>query len=333
MSYILIKALTGSASALLQPYTLLVHAVSPIVDISPRQIWQRQEKLSKIEWARLFPPLTNIAVIGIAFSVIAPLVVAFVSSAFLLYWLVHRYNVLYVYQYESDSGGRFFVAAINQLFAGLYVMEVCLTGIFVLATRPDGNSSCIPQGLAMMAVLALTVAYQSFLNRTYRCLMSYLPLMEEERDPVTNRLKPEDGKTATPGVVTSRGNVAGDLGKSGDVRVCASRSGVAVFAANGGHSEESFRPQNQSDNGLRDGGNLEMHLRARTLSPTVWIPQDELGVSRSEISAATMAALSVKMSDDGALLDERGRVIIETCLPEQESLTELNIGCRMAGEK
>ncbi|KAM0714549.1 hypothetical protein Q7P37_009845 [Cladosporium fusiforme] len=332
MSYVLIKALTGSAGALLQPYTLLVHAVSPIVDISPRQIWQRQEKLSRVEWARLFPPLTNIAVIGIAFSVIAPLVVAFVSFAFTLYWLVHRYNVLYVYQYESDSGGRFFVAAINQLFAGLYVMEICLTGVFLLATGPDDNSFCIPQGLAMVAVLALTVAYQSFLNRTYRSLMLYLPLMEEGQDPVSNRLEPEDGGAATSGA-TSRAKVADGLGKSGDVRVCTVRSGVAAFAAKGERPVEHFRPRNRSDDGLRDGGDLGMHLRARTSSPTVWIPHDELGVSRSEIGAAAMPALSVKMSDDGALLDERGRVTIEKCPPEQESLTELNVGCRMVGEE
>lgn len=185
----------------------------------------------------------------------------------------------------------------------------------------------------MMAVLALTVAYQSFLNRTYRSLISYLPLIEEEQVPVANRPKPEDGDVATSRDATGRGNLVGDLSKPRDARMCTSRSGAAVSAAKGEPPVELFRPQNRSEDRLRNGGELEMHLRARTLSPTVWIPQDELGVSRSEISAATMAALSVKMSDDGALLDERGRVIIETCLPEQESLTELNIGCRMAGEK
>lgn len=90
MSYVLVKALTGSATALLQPCVVLVHSVSPMLDVSPRQMWKRQAKLATMEWARLFPPLTNIAVIGIAFSAIAPLVLAFVTFAFALHWLVYR---------------------------------------------------------------------------------------------------------------------------------------------------------------------------------------------------------------------------------------------------
>jgi hypothetical protein len=105
MSYVLIKALTGSASALLQPFTLLVQLCSPMLDISPRQKWQRLAKLSNVEWSRTYPPLTNIAVIGISFSVISPVVLGFVTAAFSIYWIVYRYNILYVYRYELDSSG------------------------------------------------------------------------------------------------------------------------------------------------------------------------------------------------------------------------------------
>lgn len=176
MSYVLIKALTGSSSALLQPYTLLVQCFSPILDVTPRQKWQRQTILATIEWARLFPPLTNIAVIGIAFSVVAPMVLSFVSLAFTLYWLVYRYNVLYVYQYRFDSGGRFFVLAVKQLFVGLYMMELCLIGTFFLATDAQGQSNCTPQALAMIAVLFLTLTYQYFLNHTFEGLLNYIPV-------------------------------------------------------------------------------------------------------------------------------------------------------------
>ena len=176
MSYVLIKALTGSGSALLQPYTLLIHCVSPMVDVTPRQKWERQARLATIEWARLFPPLTNIAVIGIAFSVVAPVVLVFVSLAFALFWFVYRYNVLYVYQYSFDSGGRFFVSAIKQLFAGLYVMELCLIGIFFLARGPQGHPTCTAQAFSMMAILLLTAAYHYFLRHTFGALLHHLPV-------------------------------------------------------------------------------------------------------------------------------------------------------------
>jgi hypothetical protein len=176
MSYVLIKALTGSGSAILQPYTLLVYCSSLVFDVTPRQKWERQAKLATIEWARLFPPLTNIAVIGIAFSVVAPIVLIFVSLAFTLYWFAYRYNVLHVYQYTFDSGGRFFVSAINQLFAGLYVMELCLIGIFFLAEGLQGQPACAAQAFAMIAILLLTIAYHCFLRQTYGALLHHLPV-------------------------------------------------------------------------------------------------------------------------------------------------------------
>lgn len=129
----------------------------------------------------LFPPLTNVAVIGIAFSVIAPLVLAFTSLFFAVYWLFCRHNVLYVYQYEHDTGGHFFVAAVHQLFAGLYVMKLCLVGVFFIAHGPDGQPSCIPHGIIMAMVLTLTAAHQYFLKRTFDPLMRYLPISREQR--------------------------------------------------------------------------------------------------------------------------------------------------------
>lgn len=181
MSYTLVKALTGSGSTLLQTSTLIVYMLSPWRDVSPRQKWLRQAKLSNVEWAFLFPPLTNVAVIGIAFSVIAPLVLAFTSFFFALYWLVYRHNVLYVYQYEHYTGGHFFVAAVHQLFAGLYVMELCLLGFFFTAHGPDGQPSCVPHGIIMAIVLTLTAAHQYFLKRAFDPLIRYLPISRDQR--------------------------------------------------------------------------------------------------------------------------------------------------------
>lgn len=190
MSYTLMKALTGSGSTLLQTSTLIVYLLSPWRDVSPRQKWLRQTKLSSVEWAFLFPPLTNVAVIGIAFSVIAPLVLAFTCFFFAVYWLAYRHNVLYVYQYEHDTGGLFFVAAVNQLFAGLYVMELCLIGIFFIARGPDGQSSCVPHGTIMVTVLTLTVAHQYSLKRTFDPLIRYLPISKDQRNLDTSLVTP-----------------------------------------------------------------------------------------------------------------------------------------------
>ena len=84
--------------------------------------------------------------------------------------------VLYVYQYSFYSGGRFFVSAIKQLFAGLYVMELCLIGIFFLARGLQGHPTCTAQAFAMMSILLLTAAYHYFLGHNFRALLHHLPV-------------------------------------------------------------------------------------------------------------------------------------------------------------
>lgn len=49
---------------------------------------------------------------------------------FSLFWLVYRYNTLYVTKFRFDTGGLLYPTAINQLFTGLYLMELCLIGLF-----------------------------------------------------------------------------------------------------------------------------------------------------------------------------------------------------------
>ena len=53
--------------------------------------------------------------------------------AFYMFWIAFRYNILYVTKLDSDTGGLLYPAALNQLFVGLYIFEVCLVGLFFLA--------------------------------------------------------------------------------------------------------------------------------------------------------------------------------------------------------
>ena len=55
---------------------------------------------------------------------------------------MYRYNSLYVTQFQLDIRGVFFSKAINQLVVGLYVMELCLVGLFLLAE--DETTSITP---------------------------------------------------------------------------------------------------------------------------------------------------------------------------------------------
>ncbi|KAI7213295.1 DUF221-domain-containing protein [Hortaea werneckii] len=180
-SYLMVQALSSSASALLQTGSLVVwFLLGPLLDSTPRQKWTRQTTLNKVQWGTFFPPFANFAVIGIIYSIIAPLILVFMLIIFSLFWIVYRYNVLYVYRFFNDTGGLLFPTAVNQLFVGVYFLELCLTGFFFISQDTNGNAACIPQGAIMIVVLVLTVLYQFQLNRAFDPLFKYLPITLED---------------------------------------------------------------------------------------------------------------------------------------------------------
>ena len=109
---------------------------------------------------------------------------------FSLFWLVYRYNTLYVTKFRFDTGGLLYPRAINQLFTGLYVMELVMIGLFLLVrdVKFDANdghayatgSPCFIQAIIMIVVLGLTVIYQFLLTTAFGPLLRYLPITLED---------------------------------------------------------------------------------------------------------------------------------------------------------
>lgn len=206
-NYMIVQALSTSAGALAQVGVLFVWFIlRPLVDSTPRQKWSRQLKLPRISWGKFFPVYTNLAcigtysshscllyafnafqlfqltaiLIGLIYSIIAPLVLVFNIITFSLFWVVYRYNTLYVNKFKIDTGGLLFPTAVNQLYTGVYVMELALIGLFFLVRDEQDNASGKSQGIIMIVVLFLTIAYQFLLNQAYSPLFRYLPITLED---------------------------------------------------------------------------------------------------------------------------------------------------------
>lgn len=116
---------------------------------------------------------------------ISPLILLFNIVTFSLFWFVYRYNTLYVTKFRFDTGGLLYPKAINQLFTGLYVMELCLIGLFFLVRDADENGNavgtpCQGQAIIMIIVLVFTIFFQILLNRAFAPLFRYLPITLED---------------------------------------------------------------------------------------------------------------------------------------------------------
>ncbi|KAH8880657.1 DUF221-domain-containing protein [Thozetella sp. PMI_491] len=188
-SYMILQALSVSSGTLLQIGTLFVwYILSRIVDSTARAKWTRNVTLPSVTWGSYFPVYTNFACIALIYSVIAPIISIFAIITFSLLWVANRYNMLYVTRFKNDTGGVLFPRAINQTFTGLYVMELCLIGLFFSSVDENGNLASFPQGIIMVVVMILTITYQFMLNRSFGPLFRYLPITFEDEAVIRDEI-------------------------------------------------------------------------------------------------------------------------------------------------
>ncbi|KAK3619202.1 hypothetical protein LTR56_022637 [Elasticomyces elasticus] len=310
--YLLVQALSNSASALLQIGTLFFWFIwAPISDATPRQKWRRQVTLSNIQWGSFFPPFTNFAVIGIVYSVIAPFILFFMLIIFGLFWIVYRYNTLYIYQFKNDTGGLLFPTAVNQLFVGIYFMEICLAGFFFISTGPDNKLACIPQGAIMIVVIVFTILYHWRLNSIFAPLFRYLPITLEDEAVI------RDEEFARAQAAKEEHNQRKDLeALNTEAQDTVGDVGDVLFA--GFADELEDLTPHERDLLVRYAF---QHSALRAKRPVVWIPRDRLGVSDDEIKRAQrMSTVNEKtniwISNEGTALDGKGKVVFRRTPPD-----------------
>lgn len=95
----------------------------------------------------------------IAYMVISPVINIFGALFSICSYLVYKYLFVWVIDQkpQMDTGGLFFPIAIGQLFAGLYIQEICLAALFFFARNEANKASAIPQAILMFVLIGLTV--------------------------------------------------------------------------------------------------------------------------------------------------------------------------------
>ncbi|KAK6852765.1 hypothetical protein PG995_011316 [Apiospora arundinis] len=180
-SYMILQALSTSSGTLLQIGALINwYIIARIFSSTARSKWETNTTLPKVKWGSYFPVYTNFACIALVYSVIAPVISIFAIITFALLWVANRYSMIYVNRLALDTGGVLYPRAINQTFTGLYVMEICLIGLFFLVRDEEFNVACLPQAIIMIVCTFLTVLYQFLLNSSFGPMFRYLPITFED---------------------------------------------------------------------------------------------------------------------------------------------------------
>lgn len=279
---------------------------------------------------------TILKVIGICYAAIAPLVLLFAAIGLYLFYFAYRYNLLFVYNIDIDTKGSVYPRALQHLFVGLYIAEVCLIGLFAMASggstmqRPDGQPSTTPDGsdlvnvyargalgplILMIIMLVITALYHINFNSAVGPHLEALPKSvgaEEER-----LLAAEHGE--------SNGFHDG-AEKKDAAESSAVANGNGALDAPAPHKRPNFltkwlRPDIYTDyetlrrivpksEGLEYSEEIE---RNAYYNPAItsdlglmWIPRDPLGISREEVRETSKVT---PITDEGAYLDEKNKIV------------------------
>ncbi|KXX72840.1 Uncharacterized protein RSN1 [Madurella mycetomatis] len=188
ISYFIVQGLTIATSVLTQVVGFVIFTLLyKFLANTPRALYTKWSHLSAISWGSTLPVYTNIAVVAITYSCIAPLMLGWATIAMFLFYFAWRYNVFFVTDTQIDTRGLIYPRAIKQLFTGLYIAEVCMIGLF--------GASVAPGPLVLMIIfLVFTILFHISLNSALNPLMYNLPLtLLAEEESQARLLDPEAG--------------------------------------------------------------------------------------------------------------------------------------------
>ncbi|RPB04156.1 DUF221 family protein [Choiromyces venosus 120613-1] len=309
ISFMILQGLAISAGALLQIVGLVLYKLlGMLLDNTPRKQWRRWSSLSGLGWGTVFPVYTNITVIAITYSMIAPLVLGFAVVGLGLLYFAYRYNFLFVYNVNIDTKGLVYPRALYQTLTGVYLAEVCLIGLF-------GIRKAIGPLVLQVAFLVFTVLFQLSLSSAVEPLLKFLPKnLEKEEESL---LSVEDGPDGAYEVEGSAGKNGASKGASADHPEGTGKAQTTPggFLARFMHPETYYSyahmrkviPQDFPEIVYGPETEKEVYLNPAISSrpPVLWVPRDEGGVSRQEV-AHTSGVIGI--SDGGAIINEKSKV-------------------------
>ncbi|KAA8570932.1 hypothetical protein EYC84_000312 [Monilinia fructicola] len=253
-------------------------------------MYTKWTSLSAISWGSTLPVFTNIAVIGITYSCIAPLVLGFATIGMSLFYLAYRYNVLFVTDTQIDTKGLIYPRALQQLLTGVYLSELCLIGLFAIG-------KAWPQLVLMIVFLVFTVLYHVSLNAAMDPLLNSLPKsLEAEEESTRGELEAGNGSS----------DVASHAKPQGGLFAKFFKPHIYCDYA----SLRALVPQSHLD-----ADNLYDEFSARNAyhppsvvseAPLLWIPRDDAGISTQEVAHTSKV---IPITDEGCTLDEKNNLV------------------------
>ncbi|KAF8532450.1 hypothetical protein JB92DRAFT_2688545 [Gautieria morchelliformis] len=319
LTYIILQGLSGTAGGFLNIVPLIIYYVKlTLLGSTPRSIYSIRYTLRDVAWGTLWPGVTLLVVITIGYSVISPIINGLAVATFFLFYMLYKY--LFTWQLQmnpaGDSGGLFFPRAINHVFVGVYVQQVCLCALFFLAQNDRGKQAAVPEGALMVVLIVVTAFFQNILNTSYTPLLKALPLTLADRS---------HGMPGAPRAdVAKGGKAAGAVGKEKVSKDDTDEDGYEGDGEDDRHPGATSATHEHPYAATADASPYahplidEYLANDPSFSPSfthpaigtpqrpIWVAADSLGIGLSEVKE--LHTHGIRASVGGARMDAKGNV-------------------------
>ncbi|KAG7722803.1 hypothetical protein KL949_000146 [Ogataea haglerorum] len=331
VSYMVLQGFSVAGGTLFQVVSLILfYLFSAMFDNTARKLWTRFNDIGGYAWGTTFPVYTNLAVIFLSYSMIAPMIMIFTFAGFSLIYIAFLYNATYVFGKSADALGRYYPRALFQTLVGVYLGEVCQLGMFAVSK----TWGCV---VLEAILIGFTVFVHLHLNRAYDHLMTVVPntvmrpldgvsetlswtphahaqfkgqplsscddLMSEEKREYTDS-KVHEYKASRVPLLVEGYDFDADGSKVGLITRILRPDKHYTFKSLQAYLPPAFYEFPKEDpEWVKHAYDLPDRSAA---CPTLWIPRDPMGLSSKEIKNLNGA---IKVSDENAHFDERGKIV------------------------
>ncbi|KAH7130260.1 hypothetical protein B0J11DRAFT_522759 [Dendryphion nanum] len=316
INYFILFGLSAFASTLLNigGFVTVVLLGRILPGKTPRKIFQKLTALSAPMWGSEFPKWTNLGVIALSYSCIAPLVLGFSAVGISLIYIAFRYNFLFTYENVIDTKGAAYQRALQQLTTGVYLSEICLIGLFAIAVAND-RAAIGPLAIECV-LLACTILFHLTLKRalvSHEARVAY-----EDHSPVhahngahhdnleagnTNGHEKVVPETTSPIAPPRASRLPAFLQNV----INPSKNSTQNLSATLDTFYHSPQPPLSDDIAKRAFFNPAI----TSPTPVVWIVRDEMGISAREVVNTQKAVPGLVVTDEQAFFNEKNKVVWE----------------------
>ncbi|KAJ9059815.1 phosphate metabolism protein 7 [Entomophthora muscae] len=291
INYVIVKSLTNSSGELLQIAGLIFRRLKLfILGSSPRKSLD-VILMDTIRWGTVWPEQTIIFTIGMVYGVISPFSNFFIGLYFMLFYVVYRYKLLYVFQTDKNqSQGMFFMKAITHIYTGVYISLFTFAGIMALNLKGENDNQGVlgPSFMFAMTIVTLILSVYShyFLLDKYAALVNFLPVQKV---------------SARDRSLTNYGEDASAQDVHELKKIKPSDNETALFV----------EPENEPAETDAELQAIFSHPAVVEPQPVVWIPQDEqdfADIEKEEIINQSAASLGV--TTHGATMNTKGNITL-----------------------